>query len=491
MILDDILKKITENQENVAYTVEGNIYRYKDLYKYVCNIYKKILEDNPTKKPVIVYGEKEIYMKATFLACSFAGMAYVPVDCSMASSRVDSIISQVKPGLIVGDFEKYGIKSISKNQIEGIMERECYEEIDKIYMEPNDIYYIIFTSGSTGIPKGVKITYNNLNSCVNWLKEIANIKKGVILNQASFSFDLSVADLYLSLISASEHYILEKAVQTNFKLLFDRLKASNATFAVMTPSFAELLLLDKSFNDGLLPNLRTILFCGEKLLETTVRNIYARFKNITIINSYGPTECTFAVTSIEIDRNLIEDNISIGMPKKDVKIFIVDENLKELEDGKVGEILIAGKSVADGYIGAQNNTFINYNGNKAYLTGDLGYKKNGNLYYHSRKDKQIKYKGYRIELSDIESNLYSLNYIEKAVVIPKISEENKVIKILAFVKLKEGILKNELEIRKEMLNKIPDYMCPSINIVERFPLNKNGKCDERKLLEDLKKWKIK
>ena len=306
----------------------------------------------------------------------------------------------------------------------------------------------------------------------------------VVLNQASFSFDLSVADFYLSLINGSEHFILEKQIQTNFRELFEKLKTSNASIAVMTPSFADLLLLDKSFNEKLMPKLKKILFCGEKLLSSTVEKIYSRFKDVTVINSYGPTECTFAVTSIEIERNLKEENISIGIPKKDVEIFIVNEKLEEMEDETDGEILIVGESVADGYVSGSGEAFIIYNGKKGYLTGDLGYKRDGKLYYKCRKDKQIKYKGYRIELNDIETNLYKLNNFEKVVVIPKLSKENKVIKILAFVQLKKNVVKTESEIKKELLNIIPEYMCPNIKIIKQFPLNKNGKCDEKKLLEE-------
>ena len=225
MLLEEILTKITKNQNNVAYTVGENQYTYKEFYKYVCNIYRVLLIKNSSKRPVIVYGSKEIFMKATFLACSFAGMAYVPIDIGMTENRINSIIEQVKPELIIGNL-KSNIKNISKNEIEKIMNEENYIDINKIYLQPDDIFYIIFTSGSTGLPKGVKVTYRNLESCIEWLKYITKIEKGVILNQASFSFDLSVADLYLSLVSGSNHYILEKQEQLNFKLLFEKLNKS-------------------------------------------------------------------------------------------------------------------------------------------------------------------------------------------------------------------------------------------------------------------------
>lgn len=209
MILDDILKALKEGKSNKAYTINDKSYSYKELYKFVCSIYHFLIKENKDKKPVVVYGHKEIYMKATFIACSFAGMTYVPIDDSMPKERVEKIIKQVNPLLIIG-------KNISKQKINEIMNEDSYKEVNDIYLKPDDIYYIIFTSGSTGVPKGVKITYKNLNSCINWLKDITRIKKGVILNQANFSFDLSVADLYLSLISGSEHFIINEILRVRF-----------------------------------------------------------------------------------------------------------------------------------------------------------------------------------------------------------------------------------------------------------------------------------
>ena len=479
MILDDILQILKQKSNNKAYTVNDNSYSYKQLYKYVCNIYHFLLKENVTKKPIVVYGHKEIYMKATFIACSLAGITYVPIDESMPKERINQIINQVNPIFSIG-------LDISKEKINEIMNTENYIEIDTIYLKPDDIYYIIFTSGSTGVPKGVKITYKNLDSCINWLNSFIRIKNGVILNQANFSFDLSVADLYLSLLTASEHFILNNTFNIDFNNTFEQLKRSNANLAVMTPSYADLLLLDKSFSQELLPNLQTILFCGEKLLKSTVIKLKNRFNNLRIINSYGPTECTFAVTSIDINKNIIDsDEIPVGVPKDDVNIYIIDENMNKLQNEEIGEIMITGASVGNGYLtNVEKNPFTKYNEEKAYLTGDLGYLKNNVLYYVARKDKQIKFKGYRIELSDIEKNLQSLNYIEKAVVIAKKNNENKVQNIIAFVKVKEYENPTQLQIKTDILNKLPSYMCPKIKIVKEFPINKNGKCDERRLLEE-------
>lgn len=403
------------------------------------------------------------------MACSFTGITYVPIDDSIPEERVKRIIDQVNPKLVID------------SSIENIMNNDVFKEISKIYLQENDIYYIIFTSGSTGEPKGVKITYKNVQSCMNWLEEICNIHQDVVLNQANFNFDLSVADIYLPLLTRSKHYILEKKTQKDYKELFSELKNSNSVLIVATPSFIDLLLIDKSFNKKLMPHLKKILFCGEKLNENTVLKLYNRFENIQIINSYGPTECTFAVTSTLIKEN---EKISIGIPKKDVKIYIVDNNLLELKETEIGEILISGESVGAGYVNQDlnNNVFIQYNNEKAYLTGDLGYKENGKFYCIGRKDKQIKYKGYRIEISEIENVLNKLECVEKAVVLVSKDTDDKVHKMTAFIKEKDAFCKTSKEIKNIIKKFLPDYMVPIIKIVDYIPLNNNGKVDEKKLL---------
>ena len=256
--------------------------------------------------------------------------------------------------------------------------------------------------------------------------------------------------------------------------------------AVLTPSFVDLLLLDKSFNQDLMPEFRQILFCGEKLSKRTVEKLYNRFPKIDIINCYGLTECTFAITSMRILKECIEDNISIGVTKTDTEIYIMNENLKELADGKVGEILIVGESVGNGYVNdnVKNNGFINFNGKKAYLTGDLGYFQNQKLYYVGRRDSQIKYKGYRIELGEIEVALYKLDYIEKAVVTVTKDRDEKVNRLIAFVQLKSGVHKSLQEIKEDLKVYLPLFMCPVLKIVNQIPLNSNGKCNGKQLLEE-------
>ena len=468
-MLNKILYNLKNYPEDECYQIKDKIYKNKDLYRYVCNIYNYLIKNCKYQDKIIVYGHKEIYMIASFLACSFAGMTYIPIDVSIPEERRSKIINQVQPQIIID------------NSITKIMDNKVYEEISDIYLQYNDIYYIIFTSGSTGEPKGVQITYSNLQSCMNWLIKICNVNNDIILNQANYSFDLSVADIYLPLLTRSKHYILERSTQRDFAVLFNELKNSKAGLAVMTPSFADLLMVDKSFNKELMPNLKKILFCGERLSEKTVSKLYSRFDNLQIINSYGPTECTFAITSTIVKPN---EEITIGTPKDDVNIYIVNDNLEILQDGEIGEILIVGKSVGKGYLKEElnKNVFITFNNKKAYLTGDLGYIKNNQVYCIGRKDKQIKYKGYRIELLEIEKTLNNIDYVEKSVVIAL--KQNDIVKrIIAYVKINDN--KHTIQdIKNYIENELPNYMIPTIKIVNEIPLTENGKVNEKVLLGD-------
>lgn len=404
MILEEIKENMKIAKDKICYYEDGKEYTYKTMYKYICNMNEFLKNNNPNKIPIMVYGNKKVYMKVAFLAAAFAGIPYIPIDETMPKKRVDSIIEQTSPKIIIGNYKSSKTENISINEIENIINKEKYKEIEKIEMKEDDIFYIIFTSGSTGEPKGVEITYSNLDSCINWLKKEANLRNDIILNQASFSFDLSVADLYLSLLNSSSQYILKKAMNQNLKEMYHDLQKSNATMAVFTPSFIEMLLIDKSFNEKLMPNLKKIIFCGEKLSNKTVSKLFERFEKLDIINCYGPTECTFAVTSFHIvNKESIPEEIPIGYPKDDIRILIQNNKQKEYKEKEIGEIIILGKSVAKGYVkNKTNKSFVEINGEKAYKTGDLGYIKNNVYYYYGRKDSQVKYKGYRIELKDIE-----------------------------------------------------------------------------------------
>ena len=366
-------------------------------------------------------------------------------------------------------------------------------------MTGDDTWYIIFTSGSTGTPKGVQISADCLSHYLDWsvgLGTAPEEKEGkVFLNQAPFSFDLSVMDLYTSLVSGGTLYCLEKSVQSDYKKLMESLAQSQAGVWVSTPSFAEVCLSEKSFDEKMLPQLRAFLFCGETLGNRTALKLMERFPKAAVINTYGPTESTVAVTDVTVTKEMAEtvNPLPVGAAKPGTVIEIRDENGTTLADGEKGEIIILGDTVSTGYFCQEELTgkaFFLENGVRGYHTGDKGYLEHGMLFYCGRIDLQIKLHGYRIELEDIENNIRRLSGIEHVVVLPN-ERDGKVKSLTAYV-VEEPLPENEREetarLKHELLAYVPEYMVPKKFVfLEQMPMTNNGKADRKRLKEELEK----
>ncbi len=483
MLLDDLNLIFRKCSNNIFYSDEKCEIRYKDLNEYVSKLYTYLIKlKNKENNRIIVYGHKDIRMIISFIACSYAGITYVPVDYNLGLKRLVEIIDITNPLAIIDtenallgqDFKNI----ISREKISSICKEEKKTQKLVPIMEKEDIYYIIFTSGSTGVPKGVQVTYNNLDCFVKWIRNTINISNSKILNQALYSFDLSVADIYLALLSGSEHIPIVDSSVSNYNNMLSCILKKNPDVIVCTSTFLEFLLLDSNFCDVMFNNLQYIFLCGEILKSQTLKNVLNRFNKAKVINAYGPTECTVAITSVELN-NYFESEIPIGKVE-DNNFDVVSENLDKKNDSELGEIIIYGDFVSNGYINSndEQKKFVTYKNKKAYLTGDIGYTKNGYLYFKCRKDRQIKYKGYRIELDDIEKNICNIDTVEKCAVVSRKNNE-KVVNLTAYVVLKE----DDIRLKQKVSEILPKYMIPNIKIVEDLPINNNFKLDRKKIEE--------
>lgn len=495
-----------ENYSSTAHINRDSVLTYGELISksdsLSCYLIEKYGED---KTPIIVFGHKQHEMLICFLACVKAGHPYIPVDSSLPFERVRDIISNSRSKLI---FNIEGMKEIFENisyinifQIDEI-EKKYKGQVpdDKFMVKENDTYYIIYTSGSTGNPKGVQITRASLESFINWGKDVAKLEEKqqyVFMNQAPFSFDLSVMDLYLSLSTGSTLFSIDKAMIANTKELFQFLETSNVSVWVSTPSFAEMCLSDSKFNKELLPNLKVFLFCGETLSNTCVSRLMERFEQAQIVNMYGPTEATVAITAITVNDEVNKFSpLPVGKVKPGCEVKIIDKLGKIIDDGEKGEIIIIGDSVSTGYYENEELTqkvfyMVNNDGKsqRCYHTGDEGYIKNQLLFYVGRIDFQVKLNGYRIELEDIENNLRKVSLIKNCVVSP-VLKEGKIQYLAAFVVLKNKLEEKEfsviLKIKEELKKFLPSYMIPRKFVIkETLPMTQNGKVNRKELLEDL------
>lgn len=361
-------------------------------------------------------------------------------------------------------------------------------------MRGGDPYYIIFTSGSTGEPKGVVITLDCLTAFVEWMigEQRFAEKAETFLNQAPFSFDLSVMDLYLSLATGGTLFSITREAIANPKVLYQAFPRSEITTWVSTPSFAQMCLAERSFSEAMLPRVRRFLFCGETLANETAAQLLDRFPAAEVWNTYGPTEATVATTSIRVDREVLarHNPLPVGYIMPGVRIFIAGENTAPKPDGERGEIIIAGPNVSIGYLGRPDlnaKAFFVTDGLRAYRTGDWGRIRDGLLFFEGRMDSQIKLHGYRIELGDIESHVRALPQIADAVVLV-VAKNGVPDSIGSFVVLRErgagSDFQISLEIKKQLGERLPNYMVPrKFWFLEAFPMTANGKADRRKLAE--------
>lgn len=522
----NILRRISEYAGNcpdkVAVSNGRQELTYGELWDYSDRLAAWLLaeasgERKAEKAPVAVYGHKHPWMLVCFLACVKSGRAYCPIDVSVPDARTELIL-QALPSRLVLSTEKLcadtaGKQVVGPEKLQKIFALDGAKELpgEKDWVSGDETYYIIFTSGSTGTPKGVQISADCLNHYLDWsvgLGSTPEQKQGqVFLNQAPFSFDLSVMDLYTSLACGGTLFCLEKQVQSDYRMLMDSLEKSNADVWVSTPSFAEMCLSERGFSEKLMPRLSVFLFCGETLGNRTVGKLRERFPDARIVNTYGPTESTVAVTDVLVTPELEkrENPLPVGRAKPGTRIEIWDSEGNSLADGEKGEIVIVGNTVSTGYFSQPELTekaFFIYKGTeegqvetgsfdkenemsvRGYHTGDKGYLKNGMLYYCGRIDLQVKLHGYRIELEDIENNIRRLPQIQHVVVLPN-ERGGKVKSLTAYVVEKEHPEEERGEadkLRAQLLQFLPDYMIPKKFVfLDQMPMTSNGKAD-RKLL---------
>ena len=447
-------------------------------------------------KPVVVVGHKHPLMIVCFLATVFSGRAYCPIDTSTPKLRIKAILDSLVPGIVL---------NVSDIKLNDIYNGEIldFEAVDKYSshtsksgrvnpVKYNEVFYIIFTSGSTGKPKGVQITTECLNNFIKWgltwghgIEETAH---NVFFNTAPFSFDLSVMDLYLSLYTGGTLWSVDRGCITNIKYLTHEICISEAGIIVATPSFINMCMADRGFTEDNFRCLRSFYFCGETLPRQLVVELYNRFPSAEVVNSYGPTESTVAISAMTISKDILKRNdiLPIGYIKPGTSVIIDRKNKTD----ETGEIIIVGDTVSIGYIGDdENNTkfgTVKIDGKeyRSYRTGDRGYIIDDVLHFCGRIDSQIKVNGYRMEIEDIENNLMRVEGVRRAAVVPIYSKDNDVRYLKGYILPDPSYIGLSERIKEDVSKYLPKYMIPKkIEFIDNIPLTSNGKVDRKKLGE--------
>ena len=341
--------------------------------------------------------------------------------------------------------------------------------------KPENLAYMIYTSGSTGKPKGVMLEQRNLLNLIEYILMTRKLTPDDIVAEfASFCFDASVIDLFAPLTAGAVLYILPESIRKDAVAVGKFIKEEKITTATFPTQMGELVaeLLDDA------PSLKFVTLGGEKFK-------YYRDRTYQMINGYGPTENTVSSTEFWVDKQY--DNIPIGKSQRNIRSYIVDENMKRLPVGASGELCHAGRQIARGYhnlpektasVFVENPFSVCDEDKRLYRTGDMvRMKGDGNIEYIGRIDSQVKIRGYRIELGEIEGALLKHDKVKNAAVIVIEKGGNKY--ITAYY-TGEIIPEDELKLFLNPL--IPDYMMPSFFVhLEKMPVTPGGKIDKKAL----------
>jgi D-alanine--poly(phosphoribitol) ligase subunit 1 len=473
--------------DHLAHVSASRRLTYGELVRCSDSLAAYLADELPDdRSPVAILGHKEPEMLVAFLGAIKSGHPYVPIDSTTPAHRVQYIVKAAGANLVLTPSQVADVSPNTASRLPATARR----------LSLVDPCYIMFTSGSTGQPKGVVIPLCCLTSFVEWMLAEHSLEgqRETYLNQAPFSFDLSVMDLYLSLATGGTLFSLSKDDIVNPAQLYRTLSSSQVTVWVSTPSFARMCLVEDSFTAGMLAGLRLFLFCGETLTSEVAAELLDRFPTAEVWNTYGPTEATVATTSIRVDRELLAHHsvLPVGYPKPDSRVLVMGEDGHPVPDGERGEIVIAGGNVGLGYIGQADLTarsFFEIGGLRAYRTGDWGRYRDGRLFCEGRRDSQLKLHGYRIEPGDVEANLQTLPEVRDCVIVAKI-KDGLPDYLAAFVILAEQPTASVFELtrtlRSQLTRRLPVYMVPrKFVFLETFPLTPNGKADRQKLAETL------
>lgn len=501
VIIDRITRMARDEPNKICYKNGDVSATYQQLDQQSNKIAHFIEEKSlPKGSPVIIFGGQQFEMLVMFLGAIKAGHAYIPVDDGSDQERINQINNVAKPSLIFNwsDKDDFKIQTpvVAKAEIQTALQSDQTSFDESQMVGPDDNFYIIFTSGTTGTPKGVQISTNNLQDFVDWAdRQYHYSNETKVMLQAPFSFDLSVFSIYPGLTNGATLEVLDKATAQNLAQLQQAILNNESTTWISTPSFFEMCLFFRDFNAETLPQLNKFIFCGEELTHITAEKLLKRFPNAEVYNTYGPTENTVAITSIQITNDILEkyDRLPIGYLKSNMDHKLA--NVEEKDGEQVGELIVSGPDVSKGYLNnpvQTNKAFEEIDGKTFYHTGDMvSQADDGLLFYKGRTDFQIKMHGYRIELEEVDSLLAGLSQVKQSCTVPLYNNKKQVNKIIAHIVLEDKFQdadskKMNQQIKEELSQNTMPYMIPNVlKFVKQLPISKNGKIDRKALIGEV------
>jgi amino acid adenylation domain-containing protein len=430
-----------------------------------------------------------------------AGAAYVPIDPLTPDARAVSLLEDADCRVLCADGSRLerllgaapdGLRTV--NLSAGSTATIGFDELQRLDADvspcacESDLAYILYTSGSTGIPKGVMLSHRNALSFVEWAVDRFAVRAADRLSShAPFHFDLSVFDIYASAMTAASLHVLAPGEEGMAADMAEAIRSRGLTVWYSVPS-ALVLLCDVATREDL-DTLRTVLFAGEVFPVKYLRRLRELVPHATLANLYGPTEtnvCTYFIVDRELPPG--DDPIPIGRACENQAVFALDDDLRPVAEGEIGELWVRGPTVMKGYWGdpdetrkrLQQNPLHDLFPDPAYRTGDLVRRLPGGSHeFLGRRDHQVKSRGYRIELGDIESVLNGHRLVREVAVVA-VPDERIGARLIGFVGADSEV--DELDLRRHCANTLPRYMVPASIVVEAsLPHTSTGKIDRREL----------
>lgn len=494
-IIDYFEETAKSYPQNIAIGDENNELTFDEVRNTARNIASQVAKKGVIKKPIALFMKRATSLPVAMLSVLYSGNFYVVLDYESPKTRIDKILNTLKPQMIIYESEYKDIVDtfegdyIMLDYDNSTLTNQTDDELlNAVHAKTtsSDPAYALFTSGSTGVPKGAILTNLNVISYIHWFITCFNIDSQTVFgSQTSLYFSMSVSDFYASMFTGASYMMIPKSYFAfpAKLIMFMNEKSINTVYWV--PSALGIVAKFDLFKYCMPNSLNKILFAGE-VMPVKYLNYWKKYlPNALYANLFGPTETTDICSYYIVNREFEEtQSIPIGVPCDNCSLFLVDDEGKEVTDNGVGELYVLSPFVACGYYDNEqktNEVFVQNPLNKCYpekvyKTGDLvHYNEYGELEYVGRKDFQIKHLGYRIEPSEIESVLNTVDGVDLTVCI---YDENEDVLILAYE------AQNDLtqELKDACARLLPHYMQPTLfNKFSVFPKNANGKIDRKQI----------
>ncbi len=433
---------------------------------------------------VAVHLERTPRLPIALLAVLEAGGCYVALDATVPPERLRFMIDDVGARVVVtetslaGTFGDSSLVSIAIDKILAALPATADEVTSMSLGDPESVAFVVYTSGSTGKPKGVSLTHQGLVNCLLGMRETLDVSESdTVLGTATLAFDMGTADVFLPLIVGARLVIATDEQGSDGQALAELIEAHDVSFMQATPSRWRLVVGSRWRGSGKLKAVAG----GEVLTAELAEAINA--KSCALWNGYGPTETSIYATFSRVPRG--ETRIGLGEPIPNTSLFVVDRYDEPVLPGVIGELCIGGLGVARGYINRPERNAARFGmlgGERIYRSGDLvRWHANGFLEFVGRADTQVKLRGFRVELAEIETALRTHVAIADVAVSTYARAEHDT-QLVAYVVGRPDVSWSESELRKHVRAILPSYMVPhAFKRLDALPFTTSGKVD-RKLL---------